>query len=128
MNDEPARAVTPIDGRTVHPIGATVPQPQQERSDAKGADTGAAPPREADAPSVATSAAGPRTTDLAYQVDAESKRVSVQVVDRATGSVVRSFPLFMPGRNAIIDGRSAADASEGGDADAPRGALVDAKV
>lgn len=128
MPEPSTRAVAPIDGRKVQPIGATVPQPHHERADTKEADASTAAADEAETPPVAVSDAGHRTTDLAYQVDAESKRVSVQVVDRATGEVVRSFPVFVPGQAAIIDGQPNGDVSEEGESDAPRGALVDAKV
>jgi hypothetical protein len=127
MSNESTHAVAPIDGKKVQPIGATVPQPHHERPAPFENEAGAAPAADVDEAAIAGSAAAPRTTDLAYQVDAESKRVSVHVVDRATGSVVRSFPLFMPGQAAAIDGRPG-DAEAGADAEAPRGALVDAKV
>lgn len=126
MHDEAARAVAPIDTKKVHPVSATVPQPSHERAETPERHGTSAPPPEPEAASsAAVSAPAHRTTDLAYQVDAESKRVTVQVVDRETGSVVRSFPLFMPGQDAVIDGAQAGDE---GEADAPRGAIVDAKV
>lgn len=126
MHDEAARAVAPIDTKKVHPVSATVPQPSHERAETAERHGTSAPPPEPEAASpAAVSAPAHRTTDLAYQVDAESKRVTVQVVDRETGSVVRSFPLFMPDRNAVIDGAQAGDE---GEADAPRGAIVDAKA
>ncbi len=126
MNDEATRAVAPIDPKQVRPVSATVPQPQREHAETPEHHAKPPQPPEADGPPpAAASAPGHRTTDLAYQVDAESKRISVQVVDRETGSVVRSFPLFVPGQGEIIDGKGAA---EGGEPDAPRGAIVDAKV
>ena len=123
-----ARGVTPIEGRKVQAIGATVAQQHHERPNGGAAESRTPRAGEPDVPEVAVFAAGHRTTDLAYQVDAESKRVSVQVVDRATGSVVRSFPMSMPGQAASTDGKTAAAASAGGGEDAPRGALIDAKV
>jgi len=124
MNEEATRAVTPIDTKKVRPVSATVPQPQHERAETPASHAKPAPEAES-LPAAAVSVAGHRTTDLAYQVDAESKRISVQVVDRETGAVVRSFPLFIPGQSAVIDGT---DAGEGGESDAPRGAIVDAKA
>jgi hypothetical protein len=107
-------------------VAAAVPEPQHARAETPEPHGASAPPPEPETSSpVALSAPGPRTTDLAYQIDAESGRVSVQVVDRATGSVVRSFPIFVPGQGAAIDG---AGTAAGGEADAPRGAIVDAKV
>jgi hypothetical protein len=126
MDREATRAVAPIDTKKVRPVSATVPQPQHEGAETPERHAKPAPPPEAEVPPAAPlGAAGHRTTDLAYQMDAESKRVSVQVVDRETGSVVRSFPLFMPGQGESIDGEGGAD---GGESDAPRGAIVDAKV
>ena len=74
MSSESTHAVTPIDGRKVESIGATVPQPHHERSSPNEAGATARPPVEPDAPAAAESVAGHRTTDLAYQMDAESKR------------------------------------------------------
>jgi hypothetical protein len=126
MNDEATRAVAPIDTKKVRPVSGTVPQPQHERAETQEPFAKPVPPPEAEGPPPpALSAAGHRTTDLAYQVDAESKRVSVQVVDRETGAVVRSFPLFVPGQGESIDGEGAGD---DGESDAPRGTIVDAKV
>lgn len=126
MNEEAARAVAPIDTKKVRPVSATVPQSQHERAEMPERHAKPAPPPEAEALlPAAPSAAGHRTTDLAYQVDVESKRVSVQVVDRETGAVVRSFPLFMPGQSAVMDGEHDGGTAE---TDVPRGGLVDAKV
>lgn len=126
MSEEAARAVAPIDTKKVRPVTATVPQPQHERAETPERHAASAPPSEPEESSAGVlNAPGHRTTDLAYQMDAESKRVSVQVVDRETGSVVRSFPVFMPGQEILVDGAAAGD---GADSDAPRGAIVDAKV
>lgn len=128
MNEDATRAVAPIDPKKVRPVSATVPQPQHERAETPEKHAKSAlpsPPEPEGASPVALGTPGHRTTDLAYQVDAESKRISVQVVDRDTGSVVRSFPLFMPGQGEHADGEVAAD---GGESDAPRGVIVDAKV
>lgn len=127
MNENAARAVAPIDTKKVRPVSATVPEPQHERAETPQRQAKSGPPApetDAAAPTL-VSAAGHRTTDLAYQMDAESKRVSVQVVDRETGSVVRSFPLFVPGQAEILEGEGSVDGDE---SDAPRGAIVDAKV
>lgn len=127
MREDATRPIAPIDAKKVQAIAATVPRPQRERSPepeaAAAADAAPAPPEASDPPSAAPMADAHRTTDLAYQVEPESKRIIVQVVDRDTGEVVRSYPLFVPGQGATID----AD-RESAEADAPRGGLVDAKV
>ena len=81
--------------------------PQQRRHDPSPASDGATP---AAAPPAAAAA---RTTALEFQLDRETGRLVVAVVDRMNGTVVRAFPLVLPGF---------------GPDDPRRGALVDAKV
>jgi hypothetical protein len=55
-------------------------------------------------------------TWLEFEIDHEAKRLIVQVVDRESGAVVRSFPLVLPG----LRGGAAEETA--------RGVLVDAKA
>lgn len=109
MSDTAAQAITRVESRRVR---AELPAAQQDVENAKRAA------RESGlrTPVAATPAAEQvRSTDLSFQVDAIARRVTVNVIDRETKSVVRSFPLVMPG------GRK----PEG---DPERGAVVDAKA
>lgn len=60
--------------------------------------------------------ASPRATQLSFEVEAEASRVHVQVVERESQVVLRSFPMLLPGRM----GNSAETE--------PRGRIVDAKA
>ncbi len=110
MGDTAAHAVTRIESKRVQ---AALPIEHHDRDAAKRAGTRESGLRK---PVAATPAAEQvRSTDLAFQVDAVARRVTVHVIDRETKSVVRSFPLVMPG------GRAA-------EGDAERGSVVDAKA
>jgi hypothetical protein len=113
MSDETTRPVARIESHSVQAIHTAVPSSHERPRDSPPDS----PPPDPDAEPVELPSW--RTTDLAYQVDAESKHISVQVVDRETGSVVRSFPLVLPGHDG---------SSENPEAETPRGALIDAKV
>lgn len=111
MNDERAYAVARIESGKVAAAHAAVAS-KQDRSPQ---ETSPRQQRAAAAPSPATETL-PGPTDLSFRVDAEAGRLWVQVIDRETRAVLRSFPLVLPGADA-------APASA-----TPRGALVDAKA
>lgn len=111
MSDDGTRAIARVESHAVPASQAAVAhdhEPPKHR--AAHQDQRAATPRAV--PTVPSA----RRTELAFEPDPASARVVVQVVDRETGSVVRSFPITLPGGEAATD------------QDPPRGALVDAKA
>lgn len=113
MRDNAVNGITRIDGPAVQALHAAV----STHHDRPRSPEEAPPARHAALPDAAPVEPAQPPTDLAFEVDAEARRLVVQVVDRDSGEVVRSFPMVMPG--------GAASASAHGPA---RGALVDAKA
>lgn len=112
MSDDGTRAITRVEGHTVHAAEAAVSHDHEPPKNPAAEDHRAPRTREQERPAVPEEGA----TDLSYQSDPESEHILVQIVDRDTGSVVRSFPLDLPGGEAS------------GDQEPARGGLVDAKA
>jgi FlaG protein len=108
VRDHETRPVARIERGSVKPANAAATL-HHERSRASGGHA-AHPTRVAIDPNV-------RPTELAFHVDPSSNRILVQVIDAASRSVIRSFPLLLPG----VGGSEL-------DVETPRGALVDAKA
>jgi uncharacterized FlaG/YvyC family protein len=112
MNDDGTRAITRVESHTVHAAEAAVSHGHQPPKNPAAEEHRAARAREQQRPAVPEEGA----TDLSYQADPESEHILVQIVDRDTGSVVRSFPIDLPGDDVASDQEPA------------RGGLVDAKA
>jgi len=112
MSDDGTRAITRVEGHTVHAAEAAVAHDHDPPKNPADEAHRAARAREQERPAVPEQGA----TDLSYQPDPASEYILVQIVDRDTGSVVRSFPLDLPGPETS------------GDQEPARGALVDAKA
>ncbi len=112
MSDDGTRAIARVEGHTVHAVEAAVAHDHEPPKNPATEDHRRARAREAERPVVPERQA----TDLSYQPDPESEHILVQIVDRDTGSVVRSFPLDLPG------------AETAGEHEPVRGGIVDAKA
>ena len=112
MSDDGTRAITRVESHTVHAVEAAVAHDHEPPKNPAAEEHRAARAREHEHPAVPEQGA----TDLSYQSDPESEHILVQIVDRDTGSVVRSFPLDLPGTET------------GGDQEPARGGIVDAKA
>ena len=114
MGDTAASAVARIDtGQVVQAA-----RPSLARGDTRGDERRLSAARGAERVAASTPVELPehQATDLSFQVDRQAQRILVEVIDRETKSVVRSFPLLLPGSGVPDDQAT------------PRGALVDAKA
>ena len=105
MNDDPISAIARADSSTMRALHVALSAHDHRHSEGPAVrhqlETQAAELAQA--------------TDLAFRVDSTAHLIIVQVIDRGSGAIVRSFPLILPGVGPA-------------DEETPRGALVDAKA